>query len=57
MANESTPASDGRPDPRPDLRENKKILGNLADDFDFNQQPRPPELLPVHPKTTLTGTP
>jgi phospholipase C len=51
------PASDGRPDPRPDVRENEKILGNLTEDFNFNQQPRPPEPLPVHPKTTLTGTP
>jgi phospholipase C len=50
------PATDGRPDPRPSVRENEKILGNLANDFDFNQSPRPPLLLPVHPKTTLTGT-
>jgi hypothetical protein len=34
-----------------------KILGNLASDFDFDQSPRAPVLLPVHPKTTLTGTP
>jgi phospholipase C len=51
------PASDGRPDPRPDVRENEKILGNLVDDFNFNQSPRPPVPLPVHPQTTLTGTP
>jgi phospholipase C len=51
------PASDGRPDPRPDIRENEKVLGNLVDDFNFNQSPRPPVLLPVHPQTTLTGTP
>ncbi len=51
------PASDGRPDPRPDVRENAAILGNLLDDFDFGQRPRPPMLLPVHPATTLTGTP
>ena len=51
------PASDGRPDPRPDVRENEKILGNLISDFDFSQNSRPPVLLPVHPKTTLTGTP
>lgn len=51
------PATDGRPDPRPDVREDEKILGNLASDFDFNQQPRPPLILPVHPRTTLTGTP
>ena len=51
------PATDGRPDPRPDVRENEKILGNLVSDFDFNQTLRPPVVLPVHPKTTLTGTP
>ena len=51
------PATDGRPDPRPDVRENEKILGNLENDFDFSQSPRPPLVLPVHPKTTLTGTP
>ncbi len=51
------PSSDGRPDPRPDVRENEAILGNLVSDFDFSQAPRPPMLLPVHPQTTLTGTP
>jgi phospholipase C len=51
------PATDGRPDPRPDVRENAKILGDLTRDFDFNQTPRKPHPLPVHPKTTLTGTP
>jgi phospholipase C len=51
------PATDGRPDPRPDVRENEKLLGNLVNDFDFNQRPRGPVVLPVHPQTTLTGTP
>jgi phospholipase C len=51
------PASDGRPDPRPTVRENEKILGNLESDFNFDQSPRPPQILPVHPTTTLTGTP
>jgi Phosphoesterase family len=51
------PATDGRTDPRPDVRENQKILGNLINDFNFNQRPRRPVVLPVHPKTTLTGTP
>ncbi len=51
------PATDGRPDPRPDVRENQKILGNLESEFDFDQSPRSPIVLPVHPKTTLTGTP
>jgi phospholipase C len=47
------PATDGRPDPRPTVREDVPILGNLVNDFDFNQAPRPPMILPVHPKTTL----
>jgi phospholipase C len=50
------PKTDGRPDPRPDVRENAAQLGDLTRDFDFNQAPRPPELLPVHPKTTLIST-
>ena len=40
------PATDGRPDPRPDVRENNPQLGNLVNDFDFSQPPRPPVLLP-----------
>ncbi len=51
------PKADGRPDPRPDVRENAKILGDLVSDFNFNQTPRAPMVLPVHPVTTLTGTP
>jgi phospholipase C len=43
------PATDGRPDPRPDVRENATILGNLMKDFNFRQRPRRPELLPLHP--------
>jgi phospholipase C len=43
------PATDGRPDSRPDVRENAPILGDLTQDFDFNQSPRPPLLLPEHP--------
>ncbi|HVM64889.1 MAG TPA: alkaline phosphatase family protein [Acidimicrobiales bacterium] len=43
------PATDGRPDPRPTVRENAPALGNLAADFDFAQQPRPPVLLPLNP--------
>jgi phospholipase C len=51
------PHTDGRPDPRPDVRENAAVLGDLTADFDFSQPPRPPTPLPVHPQTTLTGTP
>jgi phospholipase C len=39
------PATDGRPDPRPDVRENLAALGDLSADFDFSQAPRPPLLL------------
>jgi phospholipase C len=51
------PSTDGRADPRPDVRENNPLLGNLISDFDFTQRPRTPTPLPVHPATTLTGTP
>jgi phospholipase C len=47
------PKTDGRPDPRPDVRENAPILGDLSSDFDFTGAPRPPAVLPVHPSTTL----
>jgi phospholipase C len=43
------PATDGRPDARPDVRESSRWLGNLVADFNFKQRPRPPELLPLHP--------
>ncbi|HEY5013713.1 MAG TPA: alkaline phosphatase family protein [Acidimicrobiia bacterium] len=41
------PANDGRPDPRPDVRENAPQLGDVRNDFDFTQKPRPPLLLPT----------
>jgi phospholipase C len=47
------PRTDGRPDPRPDVREDSPILGDLTADFDFNQAPRPPMILPVNPPTDL----
>jgi phospholipase C len=50
------PATDGRPDLRPDVRENL-APGNLVNDFNFSQPPRQPVFLPVCPKTTLTPTP
>ena len=43
------PKTDGRPDSRPDVREEAPGLGNLESDFDFNQPPRAPLLLPVEP--------
>jgi phospholipase C len=47
------PRSDGRWDPRPDVRENASVLGNLLAEFNFHQRPRRPLLLPVHPHTDL----
>jgi phospholipase C len=43
------PKTDGRPDPRPNVRENASQLGNLVNDFDFTQQPRPGRVLPTNP--------
>jgi phospholipase C len=43
------PATDGRPDRRPSVRENTPALGDLLGDFDFTQPPAPPFLLPPHP--------
>jgi phospholipase C len=43
------PATDGRPDPRPDVRDGNPHIGNLAADFNFNQFPRPPLILPEKP--------
>jgi phospholipase C len=43
------PQTDGRFDPRPDVREAMPQIGNLARDFDFSQKPRPPVFLPLHP--------
>ena len=47
------PSTDGRPDPRPDVRESLPQLGDLTNDFDFTQAPRSPLLLPIDPKTDL----
>jgi phospholipase C len=43
------PKTDGRPDPRPTVRENASILGNLLNDFDFTQQPLSPLILSPNP--------
>jgi phospholipase C len=51
------PKTDGRPDPRPDVREDEKILGNMVNDFDFNQTPRAPVLLPTNPPTDSPSIP
>jgi phospholipase C len=43
------PATDGRPDRRPDVREANPALGDLTSDFDFSAPATPPFLLPAHP--------
>jgi phospholipase C len=39
------PKTDGRPDPRPSVRESASQLGDLVNDFDFSQSPRTPMIL------------
>jgi phospholipase C len=51
------PATDGRPDSRPDVRESNPLLGNIERDFNFKQRPRPPAILPVCPATDLQPKP
>jgi phospholipase C len=51
------PRTDGRWDPRPDVRESNPLLGSLFKDFNFSQKPRPPVLLPVCPPTDLQPSP
>ncbi|MGE5460566.1 MAG: alkaline phosphatase family protein [Solirubrobacterales bacterium] len=53
------PATDGRPDPRPIVREEVPILGDLLAEFDFTQTPLPPLILPKHPSpgtASIRGT-
>ncbi len=49
------PKTDGRPDPRPTVRENVPILGDLTKDFDFDQRPLAPLVLSEHPSTDLVA--
>jgi phospholipase C len=51
------PQTDGRPDPRPGVREMAPNLGNLINDFNFNQPPRKPLLLPTNPPTDSPSIP
>jgi phospholipase C len=44
------PKTDGRPDPRPTVRESAPGLGDLRRDFDFHQKPRAPLILRPHPR-------
>jgi phospholipase C len=53
------PGTDGRPDPRPSVRERARALGDLLLEFDFTQPPRDPLSLPLHPKpgpASVAGT-
>jgi phospholipase C len=43
------PETDGWPDSRPTVREEVKLLGDLALDFDFTQEPLPPLVLDPWP--------
>src|SRR5581483_4587353 len=51
------PKTDGRRDPRPDVRERAPLLGSLINDFDFSRRPLRPLLLPVCPHTDLRPSP
>jgi len=52
------PATDGRPDRRPDVRESAAKLGNIVRDFNFTQAPRRPLILnPCPANTTLIPRP
>jgi phospholipase C len=51
--NGETMSQAGRPDPRPDYRDTEPQYGDLLNDFNFNQAPRPPMLLSTHPMTLL----
>jgi phospholipase C len=51
------PKTDGRPDSRPDVREEAAGLGNLVNDFEFSQAPRAPLLLSPSPPPGPPSTP
>jgi len=51
------PKTDGRPDPRPTIRENVPILGDVASDFDFTQPPRAALVLDPNPSPGPASTP
>jgi hypothetical protein len=38
------------------VREKARILGNVVNDFNFQQAPRKPYLLPTNPKTDMRIT-
>jgi phospholipase C len=45
------PKTDGRPDPRPTVRENASVLGDLLREFSFTQTPIPRLILDPTPLT------
>jgi phospholipase C len=51
------PATDGRPDPRPSVREASPLLGDLRADFDFTRAPISTVILPPHPAPGAASTP
>jgi phospholipase C len=55
--NRLNPVTDGRPDSRPDVRENSPLLGDLVRDFNFAQKPREPLILNPCPPSTLVPAP
>ena len=53
------PKTNGRPDPRPSVRENNPQLGDLLNDLEFSQSPLPPLILPTDPRpgpASIPGT-
>jgi phospholipase C len=50
------PKTDGRPDPRPTVREDAHALGDLARDFDFSQAPAPPFSATALPTSTVASS-
>jgi phospholipase C len=51
------PRTDGRADPRPDVRESLSMLGDLTRDFDFTQAPLPPLVLATAPGPRAASVP
>ena len=51
------PKTDGRADPRPDVRENSAVLGTMTRDFNFSQPPRAPVLLATNPPSDSPAIP
>ncbi len=51
------PRTDGRPDSRPTIREQVKILGDVRNEFDFSQAPLPPPILDPRPSPGPASVP